>query len=221
MRKKVLYPFGSRLSRSMFDRDRDAYSATDIEAIVSGVDRTSGNRVVAKIGDIQTLTYSSHIDASPVRTLGRSTPQGYTIGGRTIAGSLIFATFNRRALEELYTGPDIISLTTQTDGTIPNISDAKVRQPSDRIPPFDIVLYFTSEQGNDSIMTIYRVQIVDEGQTFSVQDVYTEHTMQYMAGGVSMLERIDDVWKRGAVGEGMVFQNITGIHKAEAAGIII
>lgn len=221
MKKNLLYPFGSRLSRSVFDRDRDAYSASDIEAIVRGQDRTSGGPVVAKIGDIQTLTYSSHIEASPVRTLGRSTPQGYTVGSRTIAGSLIFATFNRRALEELYTGPDVISLTTNTDGTIPSISDAKIRQPSDRIPPFDIILYFTSEQGNDSIMTIYRVQIVDEGQTFSVQDVYTEQTMQYVAGGVSMLERTDDIWKRGVVGEGAVFQKVTGIHRAESAGIII
>jgi hypothetical protein len=215
MRTNLLYPFGSRLSRSTFDRDRDAYSATDIEAVVYGKDRTTGLAVVSKIGDIQTLTYSVHREKSPVRTLGRSNPVGYTSGGRTAAGSLIFATFNRRALEELYTGSDKI------DFSVANVSDARIRQPSDTIPPFDIVLYFTSEQGNDSIMTIYRVELVDEGQTFSVQDVYTEHTMQYICGPISMMERVDDIWRRGAVGEGAIFKNVTAVHKAEAKGLVI
>jgi 3-oxoacyl-(acyl-carrier-protein) synthase len=151
-----------------------------------------------------------------VRTLGRTNPAGYTAGGRTTAGSLIFATFNRRALEELYTGSDY-----QTAAVNGTLSDARIRQPTDTISPFDIILYFTSEHGNDSVMYIYRVQIVDEGQTFSIQDVYTEHTMQYMASGISMLEKIDDVWKRAYIGEGAIFNNLTAIHRAEAAGLII
>ena len=221
MSSNRFFPAGSRLSRSTFDRERDAYSATDIEALLYGVDKSTGQQVIAKLADIQTLTYSVHRDASPVRTLGRSNPKAYTMGTRTVAGSLIFATFNRRALHELYTGSDKIDLST----TVPDggqwVSEAKLNQPADTIPPFDIIMYFTSEQGNDSVMFLYRVQVMDEGQTFSVQDVYTEHTMQYVAGGVSMMEKIDDVWRRSFVGESAVFKNASLVRRANQAGLNI
>lgn len=213
---------GSRLSRSIFDRERDAYSATDIQAIIYGTDKTTQTPVVAHIGDIQTITYSIHRDAAPVRLLGRSNPAAYTMGSRTTAGTLIFATFNRRALSEIYTGADQVGLeTTLPDGSPNYISDARLLQPSDTIPPFDIVLYFTSEQGNDSAMFIYKVQIMDEGQTFSIQDVYTEHTMQYVAGGISLMEKTDDKWKRAYVGEAGVFKNIGLIRRASANGLLV
>lgn len=217
-----LFPSGARLSRSLFDRERDAYSATDIEAVVMGTDKTTGKDVLVRIGDIQTLTYSSHRDASPVRTLGRSNPLAHTVGARTIAGSLIFATFNKRALADLYSGASSVSLA----GTLPEdgvdaISDARILKPTDTIPPFDIVLYFSSETGNDSTMILYRVQVFSEGQTFSVQDVYTEHTMQYVATGVSMMEQTDDVWKQSSIGESAVFRNTKLIRRAQATGLDI
>lgn len=221
MSSNRFFPSGSRLSRSTFDRERDAYSATDIEAVIYGVDKSTGKEIIAKLADIQSLSYSSHRDASPVRTLGRSNPKSYTMGSRTIAGSIIFATFNRRALNEVYTGSDKIDLSS----TVPDggqwISEARVNQPADTIPPFDIIMYFTSEQGNDSIMNLYRVQIMDEGQTFSVQDVYTEHTMQYVAGGVSLMEKVDDIWRRSFVGENAVFKNVALVRRAQANGLNI
>lgn len=217
-----LYPTGARLSRSLFDRERDAYSATDIEAVVMGTDKSTGRDVVVRIGDIQTLTYSSHRDMAPVRTLGRSNPVVHVAGQRTIAGSLIFATFNKRALSELYTGAANIPLEgTLPDGETESISSARILKPTDTVPPFDIVLYFSSEAGNDSVMFIYRVQIFTEGQTFSVQDIYTEHTMQYVAGGVSMMEKVDDVWLKSAVGEQAVFANARLIRRAQATGLDI
>lgn len=184
-----------------------------------GTDKTTGADVVVRIGDIQTLTYSSHRDAAPVRTLGRSNPVAHVTGQRTIAGSLIFATFNKRALADLYTGSSKISL----EGTLPDgmesISSARVLKPTDTIPPFDIVLYFASETGNDSVMFIYRVQVFSEGQTFSVQDIYTEHTMQYVAAGVSMMEKVDDIWQNSTTGDRAVFANARLVRRAQATGL--
>jgi hypothetical protein len=214
-----LFPSGARLSRSLFDRDRDAYSATDIEAVVMGTDRTSGKDVLVRIGDIQTLSYSSHADASPVRTLGRKSPIAYTMGTRTVAGTLIFATFNKRALSDLYSGADEVNLLgTVSPGGDP-ISNAKILKSSDEIPPFDIILYFSSETGNDSTMILYRVQIFSEGQTFSIQDVYTEHTMQYVAGGVSMMEKVNDIWVNSSYGDRGIFSNAKLIRRAQATGL--
>jgi hypothetical protein len=215
-----LFPSGSRMSRSLFDREKDAYSATDIEAVIIGTDKSTGKDKIVRIGDIQTLTYSIHRDASPVRTLGRSGPTAYTMGARTIAGTMIFATFNKRALLDLYSGATEIDLT----GTLPEdnkepISSARILKPSDTILPFDIILYFASEGGNDSVMVIYRVQLFSEGQTFSIQDVYTEHTMQYVAAGISMMEKVDDIWKKGTIGEGDVFRNTNLIRRAQSTGL--
>lgn len=212
-----LFPSGARLSRSLFDRDRDAYSATDIEAVVMGTDKSTGKDKVFRMGDIQTMTYSVHRDASPVRTLGRSNPIAYTMGSRTIAGSMIFATFNKRALFDLYTGASEVDLTGTSDDE--NISSAKILKPTDTIPPFDVILYFSSETGNDSIMIIYRVQIFSEGQTFSIQDVYTEHTMQYVAAGISMMEKTNDIYKNTTYGDAGVFRNTSLIRRAQATGL--
>lgn len=214
------FPSGSRLSRSLFDRERDAYSATDIEAVVMGTDKSTGKDVICRIGDIQTLSYSIHRDASPVRLLGRSNPPAYTMGARTTAGSLIFATFNKRALQELYTGPSQIELQGTAPGDIQeSISDAQILKPTDTIPPFDIVLYFASENGNDSLMILYRVQIFSEGQTFSIQDIYAEHTMQYVAGGISMMQKVNDVWLNSSYGDRAVFENARLIRRAQASGL--
>lgn len=220
MYKDSFFPSGSRLSRSLFDRERDAYSATDIEAVVMGIDRTTGKDKICRIGDIQTLTYSVHADVGPVRLLGRRNVPAYTMGGRTIAGSMIFATFNKRALQELYTGADAIGLTgTESDPQVSEISDARILKPSDSIPPFDIVLYFASENGNDSRMILYRVQIFNEGQTFSIQDIYTEHTMQYVASGISMMEKIKDAWINSSFGDRATFANTRLIRRAQATGL--
>ncbi len=221
-------PSGPRLSRSKFDRPRDAYSATDIQAIILGKDQTTKKTVVKLLGEIQTLSYSIHREKTPIRTIGRTSPPGYTAGTRTIAGSLIFATFNARALTELYSPPkstanteglgNSVLTTGNIDGRQELLSDAKLVRSSDTIPPFDILLYFSSETGNDSVMSLHRVDIMDEGQTFSIQDIYTEHTMQFVAAEVSMMEKVKDKWQTGVTASAEVFRNVGLIRRSTAQG---
>lgn len=220
-------PIGSRLSRSKFDRKRDAYSATDIQAVILGTDKTTGQTVVTRLGDIQTLSYSIHREKTPVRTIGRTSPPAYTAGTRTIAGSLIFATFNTRALQEVYSNQQTSSVqglgnnvltSANIDGKQELLSDAKLLRPTDTIPAFDILLYFTSESGNDSVMSLLRVDIMDEGQTFSIQDIFTEHTMQFVASEISMMEKIQDRWQQGIIGPSRVFKNAGLLRRSTAQG---
>ena len=220
-------PIGSRLSRSKFDRKRDTYSATDIQAVILGTDKTTGQTVVTRIGDIQTLSYSIHREKTPVRTIGRTSPPAYTAGTRTIAGSLIFATFNTRALQELYSNQQTSSVlglgnnaltSANIDGKQELLSDAKILRPTDTIPAFDILLYFSSEAGNDSVMSLLRVDIMDEGQTFSIQDIFTEHTMQFVASEISMMEKIQDKWQQGIIVPARVFKNAGLLRRSTAQG---
>ena len=153
---------------------QSSYSGCDIVPIVYGMDPTTHKPVLFVVGDIQTLTYSIHRDKGAVRTLGRSIPKGFTRGSRTIAGSMIFSVFDRRALWEL-------SKDSSNNGS-------KRVSIADELPGFDIILNFTNEFGMESSLAIYNIQIVDEGQSHSVEDLYIENTMSYIAQDIDLLQ---------------------------------
>jgi len=150
-----------------------SYSGCDIIPVVYGLDPQTNNPKLFVIGDVQTVTYSIHRAKSAVRTLGRVNPKGITRGNRTIAGSIIFSVFDRRALWELSKD--------KNDAT-------KRVSIADALPGFDLILYFTNEYGNESSLVIYNIQIMDEGQSHSINDMYIENTMSYIAQDIDLLE---------------------------------
>ena len=154
---------------------QSSYSGCDIIPVVYGMDATLQKPALFVLGNIQTLTYSIHRDKGAVRTLGRADPRGFTRGQRTIAGSIIFSVFDRKALWELSK----------------NRTESEKRVAiADELPGFDIILYFTNEYGSESTLIINNIQIIDEGQAHSVEDMYVENTMGYIAGGINLLEPV-------------------------------
>ena len=153
--------------------DQSSYSGCDIIPVVYGIDPSDNEPALFALGDIQTLTYSVHRDKGAVRTLGRRKAKGFVGGHRTIAGSMIFTVFDRRALWELSK----------------NVNEESKRVSiADELPGFDIILYFTNEYGNESTLVIYNVQVADEGQSHSTEDMYIENTMSYVAQDIDLLE---------------------------------
>lgn len=150
-----------------------SYSGCDIIPVVYGLDAETKQPKLFVVGDIQTLTYSIHRDKGAVRTLGRTKAKGFTRGPRTIAGSIIFSVFDRRALWEISKNRNEIT---------------KRVAIADSLPGFDIILYFTNEYGKESTLALYNIQILDEGQSHSVQDVYIENTMGYIAQDIDLME---------------------------------
>ena len=135
----------------------------------------SGSKL-KKFAELQTISYSVHREKFPVRTLGRVNPKGFTRGSRTIAGSLIFTIFDRNALWDILEHnrndpPD-------TPGHSPLI---------DQIPPIDITITFQNELGYMAAMRIYGIEIVDEGQTMSIDDIITENVMSYIARDITVM----------------------------------
>ena len=140
----------------------------------------SGTDIVAQIilpgetplvlGELQTISYSTHRENTPVRFLGHVNPSGFVRGPRTIAGSLIFTVFNQYAFYRLQQYK-----TAMNDGLYPL---------ADMLPLFDVAITFSSEYGSISQMKIYGITIVDEGQTMSVDDLITEQTYTWMAQGI-------------------------------------
>ena len=124
------------------------------------------------LGSIQTLSISTHQDKRPVRSLGIINAKDYVMGPRTIAGSMVFAVFNKHFATEIMA--DLGG--SQQSVVLP-----------DEIPALDITINFANEYGRMSRMAIYGVKIINEGQVMSINDLYTENTYQFVALGLEPL----------------------------------
>ena len=122
------------------------------------------------LGSIQTLSISTHQDKRPVRSLGVINAKDYVMGPRTIAGSMVFAVFNKHFASEIMAD---LGASAGKDVVLP-----------DEIPALDITINFANEYGRMSRMAIYGVKLINEGQVMSINDLYTENTYQFVALGL-------------------------------------
>lgn len=145
----------------------DIVAGIDVPVIKDGV--TTFKHYI--FGELQTISYSLYRPKRPVRALGYVNPKGFAFGPRTLAGTLIFTTFDRyvvyRALEDY--------------------GAAYYYYLADEMPPFHVTITMANEYGQEAAIRIYGVTITDEGQTMSIQDIYTEQTMRYLARDIEPL----------------------------------
>jgi hypothetical protein len=159
-----------------------SYSGCDIKAVCFNA--ATGTFDV--LANIQTISYSIHREKFPVRSLGNTHVKQYTAGPRTIAGSIIFTVFDTSVLGSFL-------------GLGPKEMEAQMWKPVtvDQIPPFNIVLLFASEYNVLSSMNLYNVQIVNEGQVMSIEDIITENTCQYVATHISPIKPVSQQTSQG------------------------
>ena len=150
--------------------------------------------------NMSAISYSIHREKVNVPTLGRSYALRRTRGMRTIAGSISWVVKDRHPLWQLlgeYT------------------SDPKAFQHlplSDSMPPFDATLTYMNEYGNASVMRIYGIDITDEGQVHSTQDMITENVMQYQAFDIDIMVPLsteDIPWEQTT--NGIFYRNIAKV----------
>lgn len=136
------------------------------------------------IGDLHTLTYSTHREVVQVRSLGKINPNGFSRGPRTIGGTLIFSVFDRalvrRFQEELL--EDYYNNHGKYIKSHPN------KMLTDEMPPFNITISMANEYGKGGSLQILGVVILNEGQVMSIDDIMTENTMQYLAQDMVLLK---------------------------------
>jgi hypothetical protein len=155
------------------------------------------------LGEIATIAYSTYRDTGKVRALGHIAPKNFTMGQRTVAGSIIFTVFNKDPLYKFLTlGKDFGARELSSNQVIPKTIQAGVSGPSmaitqdedptfksqvfryiqaDQLPPFDVHLIHANEEGDMSYMTIRGIKIFTEGRVMSIEDLFTEKTCQYLA----------------------------------------
>jgi len=160
-----------------------SYSGADIVASIT----IPGNRPFV-FGELQTISYSIHREKHPVRSLGRINPKGFTYGGRTIAGSLIFTVFDRHIIQNAVLNELLNSEYYAQHGDTRQLARIIL---ADEMPPFNITISFVNEYGHSSRIAVYGITIVDEGQVMSIDDIITENTMSYMAQGIDLMASVD------------------------------
>lgn len=159
--------------QTLFKFPNESFSGVDMTATITfvGPDKQVYQRV---LGELQTMSYSIHMEKRPVRSIGNVNAKDYVIGPRTIAGSLVFAVFNRHFAQDIMK---------ETNNRYKTNTTFLV----DELPPFDITISMANEYGIRSRLVVYGVRLLTEGQVMSVNDVYTENTYQFFATDIEYL----------------------------------
>ena len=147
------------------------FSGIDITAIASL------STTVSQLDQLLSVSWSIHRGSTSNRTLGKPSAGGRVRGGRTVAGTMIFALTDHHPLRDII--PD-----TWKGRQTQILNDPDTWKPlvlADEIPPFDLVLTLTNEYGFASITTLYGVQIADEGGVLGMDNLITEMVLQYTA----------------------------------------
>lgn len=157
---------------SQYTKTYTSYSGHDMVAIFE-IPLEKGS-ITHVVGELQTISYSMYNEKMPVRVLGDMNMKSVVFGNRTIAGSMVFTVFDRHWAHKMM------------DEYLRHVgSNAHIL--TDELPPINITISMCNEYGDKSRLAIYGVTFVMEGQTMSVQDMYTENTFQYMAKDLDYL----------------------------------
>jgi len=147
----------------------------------SGIDITvvaSLNTVVSELGGLTSFSWSLHAGNQAQRTLGKANPGARSSGSRTIAGSMVFAIADHHPLLDII--PDEYPVKNSLS-VLRTSKQWKTMMLADQIPPFDVTLVLQNEYGFSSIVSIYGIQIMDEGCVLGTDNLVTEMVFQYTA----------------------------------------
>lgn len=144
---------------------------------------SSASHRTVVLGTLQTISIQSHREKFGVRALGLSYVKGYTRGQRTIAGSMIFTVFHAHALAEL------TRALFGKDDLDPNPSTVL----PDQLPPVDLTIAFANEYGQRSEARLYGVEFVNDGVVYSIEDLLSENTINYVCRDADLLTDVGKI----------------------------
>ena len=164
------------MANEFYTYPNESFSGCDMVStfIVPDV-KDSTNYHIYAIGELQTISYSIHMERKSVRAIGNINAKDYVLGPRTIAGTLIFTVFNKHFAKNII-------------DDINNNLDSKYAFLADELPPFHIIISLANEYGVKAKLVIYGVRLINEGQVMSINDIYTENTYQFVATDIEYLD---------------------------------
>lgn len=146
-----------------------SYSGTDLICSIQ-----LPNKPPLVFGSLYQISYSTFREKTPVRSLGRVTPKGFTRGMRTVTGVMAFSMFDesivRKALHE--------------------IANEGYHVLMDEMPLFDITISAANEYGSRSKLAILGVTTVTEGLAMTVDDLSLANVFEFYAIDIRPMERL-------------------------------
>ena len=155
-----------------------SYSGTDI-VVTAQLCIGNTKSEFMTMGSLQTITYSVYDRMEPIHSLGNVNAKDYVHTHRYIAGSMVFAVVDQHWAKEF------IERYCKSAG----IAESE-KILTDEIPPMNITISMGNEYGSSSRTALYGVRLFNEGMTMSVNDIYTEHTYQFVALNIDYLENV-------------------------------
>lgn len=134
---------------------------------------------IKTFAELQTISVTSAVSMYPVRNLGQRKVKAIKTSARTFAGTIIFSTFDRDVLYEIFDTYDIHTTTDQFY--------------LDMLPPFDVVIQATNEYGDSSIRVITGIHLTHDGTAYSVDDMFLETSHTYVAEHVTPFMQLADI----------------------------
>lgn len=138
------------------------------------------------MGSLLSLSYQIFRDKVPVYNLGNTNIDGFAIGKRYVAGSIVKTSFLHDDLRQFMQDiADGIGIKEPVD-SIYQLKLEKQRAyhhlMADDILPFDIIILLSSEYGGFSVSeVIYGATLINSGQVHSIHDLITENTLSFVA----------------------------------------
>lgn len=187
-----------------FDERRLVISDSQRSASFSGADFTvfgftPSRAHFEEFAFLQTLSISTVRDAFAKRVLGSSWIEEFSMGARSVAGTLAFVLVDGDALRNF------------RDVWYQNSKDDAANPFNDAIPPFNIIVSASNEMGVSVSGVLMGVQLVNTGMTVGVQDAYTEQTFSYIArrfiplrGTVAFKDNLRDFIQSNKIGRAHV-----------------
>jgi hypothetical protein len=158
--------------------DSRVFSGTDITAYVSLPGLCN-----YKLGTLSLISISTHRDKFPVSTLGRVNALGYTAGHRVIGGTMVFATLDKSVWSNM--------MRLVQDNRRNKFPNDLFRGYPDDLPPYDITITFLNEFGHAAVTGLIGVTLLDEGETYGVDEPEVKETYSYMALDRIPLQEVD------------------------------
>ena len=128
------------------------------------------------LGSLSTISYSMYRDKKPVSVIGKVNVGGFTRGTRIYAGTMIFTLLNQHWVNEVKENVGWLNLIN--------------RLKTDELPLFDLMIVCANEYGAAMQMFIYGVDLTEEGQVLSIEDLFIENTFNFVARDVSNFSHI-------------------------------
>ena len=173
---------------------------TIVKVLLEFPDYQDGKSAVIELDDVMTLSYSVFRVKAPVVPLGQNNVDGYALGVKTVAGTMIRSVFMTDRITDFQTRCYLLNqqeIKERLEGLDGKISSGvplkdQLAFMKDDLAYFNIHMLAISEESKDLTSNtpfmrqemIIGAMIINNGQTYSVEDLITETSFSFQAKAV-------------------------------------